>query len=137
VDSKRREADFTTQAPVRLTPKERWSGSLPTEWRKAIRLWVSQFDDCQRLGGIEPYSNCRVAGVVHRLVIDPSGGVVEVLLTDGVDWCRARWPIAHLGGQLRAAPGSGLIIRGIIRPDGAVPVMEDPSFEIVPGPRDG
>ena len=137
MDLERRDPRLSARPPGGLTSTERWNRPRSTEWSKAIRLWASQFDDCQWLGAIEPYSNCRIAGVVERLVIDPTGGVVEIVLTDGVDWCRARWAIAHLEGQLRAAPGSGLIIQGVIRPDGVVPVIEEPAFEIVPGPRDG
>jgi hypothetical protein len=85
---------------------------------------------------VEVYRFCRVAGVVKRLRIDPEAWVIEATITDAATELRARWRIRHPAAQLRAAPGSGLILEGVARvdPRGGL-VMVEPSFEIVPGPE--
>jgi hypothetical protein len=77
-----------------------------------------------------------VAGVVHRLRLDPRAGVVEVTITDGRTSLGARWAITRPMAQLRAAPGAGLILEGMARIDerGGL-VMVEPAFEIVAGPE--
>jgi hypothetical protein len=107
-------------------------------WNEEIQRWASEKGDCMWLGSVEPYRRCRVAGVVERLRIDPREGVLEVSITDGVDKLQARWEINHVEGQLRAAPGWGLILEGVAHPDGGAGLlMEEPAFEIVRGPRHG
>lgn len=101
-----------------------------------IRSWAAGYEDCLWLDKVEPYRICRVAGVVQRLRIDPSAGTVETTVTDGNSQLRARWVLRHQPLQLRAAPGSGLVLEGVARPDLTGEVLfEEPSFEIVPGPE--
>ena len=76
-----------------------------------------------------------MAGVVRRLRIDPRTGVIEVTITDGSTELGAQWAITRQVPQLRAAPGSGLILEGMARLDerGEL-LMVEPTFEIVAGP---
>jgi hypothetical protein len=85
---------------------------------------------------VELYRTCRVAGVVCRLRIDPRTGVIEVTITDGSTSLGARWAITRPVPQLRAAPGSGLILEGMARLDerGEL-LMVEPDFEIIAGPE--
>ena len=76
-----------------------------------------------------------MAGVVRQLRLDLGAGVIEVTITDGSTSLGARWAITQQVPQLRAAPGSGLILEGIARLDerGEM-LMVEPAFEIVAGP---
>jgi hypothetical protein len=104
-------------------------------WLERIRLWSAARHDCLWLDRVETYRHCRVAGVVTRLRLDPRAGVTDVSVTDGSASLSARWPIKGSLGQLRAAPGAGLILEGMARigPSGEM-LMLEPAFEIVPGP---
>jgi hypothetical protein len=77
-----------------------------------------------------------VAGVVRRLRIDPRTRVIEVTITDGSTSLGARWAITGQVPQLRAGPGTGLILEGMARLDerGEL-LMVEPAFEIVAGPE--
>ena len=105
-------------------------------WLEKIHRWAVGKDDCLWLDRVEVHRSCRVAGVVQRLRIDPRAAAIEVTITDATTRLRARWRIRHPAPQLRAAPGSGLILEGVARvdPSGDL-VMVEPSFEIVPGPE--
>jgi len=105
-------------------------------WLEKIRLWAAAREDCLWLDRVEVYRSCRVAGVVQRLRIDPRTAVIEATITDTAAQLRAQWRIRQPAPQLRAAPGSGLILEGVARvdPSGEL-VMIEPSFEIVPGPE--
>ena len=76
-----------------------------------------------------------MAGVVRQLRLDLGAGVIEVTITDGSTSLGARWAITQPVPQLRAAPGSGLILEGMARIDerGEL-LMVEPTFEIVAGP---
>jgi hypothetical protein len=101
----------------------------------AIRSWAAGRQDCLWLGKVELYRTCRVAGVVRRLRLDPRAGVIEVTITDGNTSLGAQWAITRPMQQLRAAPGSGLILEGMARIDGnGELVMREPAFKIVAGP---
>ena len=56
-------------------------------------------------------------------------------ITDGSTELGAQWAITRQVPQLRAAPGSGLILEGMARLDerGEL-LMVEPTFEIVAGP---
>jgi hypothetical protein len=58
-----------------------------------------------------------------------------VTITDGSTSLGAQWAIRRPVLQLRAAPGTGLILEGMARLDerGEL-LMVEPTFEIVPGP---
>jgi hypothetical protein len=76
-----------------------------------------------------------VAGVVRRLRIDPRQGVIRATITDGVNSLDAEWPICRPAAQLRAAPGTGLLLEGVARVDKSGRLlMVEPSFEILLGP---
>jgi hypothetical protein len=111
-------------------------GQTEKDWQAAVRVWVAGREDCLWLGKVELYRTCRVAGVVSRLLIDPRAGVIEVTVTDGSTSLGARWAITRPVPQLRAVPGSGLILEGMARLDerGEL-LMVEPAFEIVAGPE--
>lgn len=95
-------------------------------------MWASTRHDCLRLGEIEAYRPCGVAGVVERFRLDPQGGVVEATITDGNDSLTAQWVIRRPFQQFRATPGRGLILEGIahVNLDGRL-LMIEPNFEVV------
>jgi hypothetical protein len=105
-------------------------------WLEKIQRWAAGKEDCLWLDRVEVFRSCRVAGVVQRLRIDPEARAIEATITDAATQLRARWRIRTPAPQLRAAPGSGLILEGIARvdPRGGL-VMVEPSYEIVPGPE--
>jgi hypothetical protein len=123
---------------IRILPTSNGSplaGQSEKDWQAAVRSWAAAREDCLSLGKVELYRTSRVAGVVRRLRIDPRTRVIEVTITDGSTSLGARWAITKQGPQLRAAPGSGLILEGIARLDERGEMwMEEPAFEIVAGP---
>jgi hypothetical protein len=106
-------------------------------WLHEIRLWAAAREDCLWVAFVENYRNCRVAGVVTRLTLDPRAGVIEATINDGFDALVAQWPLRARMPQLRAAPGSGLILEGVAEVDdrGRI-VMREPKFEITSGPME-
>ena len=74
--------------------------------------------------------------MVTRLRIDPSDGVIELAISDGISTLAAQWPIRSAVPVLQAIPGFGLILEGIARvgPRGEL-LMVEPTFEILPGPE--
>jgi len=92
--------------------------------------------DCLWINRVETYTPSRVGGVVTRLRIDPSDGVIELAISDGISSLAAQWPIRPPVDVLKAIPGVGLILEGIARigPRGEL-LMVEPTFEILPGPE--
>lgn len=54
---------------------------------------------------LEPYEHCRVAGVVRRLRVDPTGGYIEATVNDGTGEVAARWPIRRSAPELAIVRG--------------------------------
>ncbi len=103
-------------------------------WRGKIRSWAATYADCVWLDRIELYRQCRVAGIVQRLRLDPEAGELRSTITDGTSSVSASWALIRHMPQLTAAPGMGLVLEGMPRIDisGDV-VFVDPIFEIVEG----
>jgi hypothetical protein len=114
--------------PKPKDPEEMW---IADAWS-----WAAALEDCLWLKNVETYRDCRVAGVVRKLRVDPGTSSVEARISDGTASLVARWHIQHPCAQLRAAPGAGLILQGPARigPDGGF-LMIEPDFEILPGPH--
>jgi len=81
---------------------------------------------------LQPYEQCRVVGVVERLIIDPVVGSIEVTATDGSDRIVARWSIRRPTPQLAIVPGGGIQLEGVPVAGEAGLVLIDPTFQIVP-----
>ena len=119
---------------MQLTKRERDSARA---YRDEVWLWAASKEDCLWLEKVYPYIGCRVAGVVERLRIDPEQARIVATITDGTASLSASWSLAGGHAQLRATPGKGLILEGTPRLDSAgLPIMLEPVFEIVPGPRE-
>jgi hypothetical protein len=116
--------------PKPKDPEEMWTADA---WS-----WAAALEDCLWLKNVEAYRDCRVAGVVRKLRVDPGRHSIEAMICDGTTSLAARWDIRDPCRQLRAAPGSGLILQGPARigPDGGF-LMIEPDFDIVPGPQMG
>ena len=105
-------------------------------WREKVRLWAAGHTDCLWLDRVELYRDCRVAGIVQRLRLDPFEGELRSTITDGESFVTASWPLARHMPQLAAAPGSGLILQGMPRIEASGDVVfVEPQFEIVSGPE--
>lgn len=95
-----------------------------------LQLWVVSQGVSAYLVDLPLDEPCRVAGLIHRLRIDPEAGVIEASITDGTWGLSARWPIRRPTPQLELAPGRTVVMEGIaaIDPDGRL-AMDAPSFE--------
>ncbi|MGH7215219.1 MAG: hypothetical protein ACREIT_10700 [Tepidisphaeraceae bacterium] len=120
---------------MRLIPKPQ---DLEEMWTADVWSWAAAFEDCLWLKNVDTYRDCRVAGVVRQLRVDPGRHSVEARISDGTASLTARWDIQDPCRQLGAAPGTGLILQGPagIGPDGEF-LMLEPDFDIVPGPHMG
>lgn len=102
---------------------------------RRVWLWAAAREDCLWLDKVVPSRECRVAGVVSRLRLDPEARRIETTISDGASSLVARWELRAPLSQLRAAPGAGLILEGIARMDSeGTFFMVEPEYEIVPGP---
>ncbi|MDR2567234.1 MAG: OB-fold nucleic acid binding domain-containing protein [Bifidobacteriaceae bacterium] len=91
-----------------------------------------------RVGGVKPINSvgdretAKVTGVIRSVAIGPRGpkAMFEVELTDGSGDLRVVW----LGQRqiLGLEPGRQLICQGLVARDGAIRVMRDPYYELVP-----
>jgi hypothetical protein len=101
-----------------------------------VRLWADGHQDCLWLDKVEPYRSCRVAGVVRRLRLDPAKSVLETIISDGKSMLRARWPLERSSPLLRAVPGTGVILEGMVLldPSGEA-VLAEPAFDLTEGPE--
>lgn len=84
---------------------------------------------------VEPYTACRVAGVVQRLRLEPTIGFVEATILDGTGVLAARWHLGRPTPQLAAVPGTGLVLEGVPLPEGERLIMHEPSYELAPFPH--
>ena len=104
-------------------------------WLAVVYRWAAARKGCVRLGDIEPYESCRVAGVIRRLRVDPGNGEVEATIIDGTGSLVASWAVREGASQLGATPGLGLILRGVARVGRKGELtMPEPEFELLPGP---
>ena len=96
-----------------------------------LSLWAVSMGVTSLLIDVEPYERCRVAGVVERLVLDPSAGSIEATISDGIATMRARWPFHRACLELSLAPGRRVVLDGFsaVGPDGCV-FLDQPSFQI-------
>jgi hypothetical protein len=105
------------------------------EWSRRVWLWAAAREECLWLDKDVPSRECRVAGVVSRLRLDPEARRIETTISDGAASLVARWELRWPPSELRAAPGVGLILEGIVRMDSeGTFFMVEPKFEVVPGP---
>lgn len=103
-------------------------------WRNKIRSWAAKHPDCLRLDRVELYEPCRVAGIVRRLRLDPMVGELRATITDGTSSVSASWTLSRHMPQLKAAPGTGLILEGMARIDESGDIVfVEPTIEIVEG----
>ena len=85
---------------------------------------------------LDPYAHCRVAGIVERLHIDPSAGIIAAEVNDGTGTIVARWPIRRPTPELAVAPGRAVLLDGMVELDVAGGrVLTDPDFQIARVPE--
>jgi hypothetical protein len=116
--------------------RHRMDVGAEARYLEKIRLWADDYPDCLWLDKVEPYRSCRVAGVVRRLRLDPASSLLETTISDGKSMLRARWPLERSSPLLRAVPGTGVILEGmvLVDPSGEA-VLAEPAFELTKGPE--
>lgn len=107
------------------------NGSDEDRFLFELQAWVLSFAPSVWLIDIQPYESCRVAGVVRKLRIDPKGGSIDAVITDGTGEASARWQIRRPTPQLAVAPGRGVVLEGLttLVPDGSVG-FDEPHFVV-------
>jgi hypothetical protein len=105
-------------------------------WLFELQLWTVSWGTSAFLVDLAPYESCRVAGVVERLRVDPSAGVIEALISDGTASVLAQWQIGGPTPQLAVTPGRAVVLQGVtgIGSDGQL-ILREPSFETVSFPQ--
>lgn len=111
----------------------------PDELRaEALREWVASLEGVIPIGHIQQRCECKVAGVVRNIRIDPRRGTgsIEATLIDGSGEMIAKWLGRPKMSGIRL--GMGLIVQGIAGKDanGDVVVL-NPEYELVPRPEHG
>jgi hypothetical protein len=96
-----------------------------------LQLWTVSQGISTWLIDLNPYEECRVAGIVRQLRIDPRAGVIEAVIADGTGTVLARWAIRRPAPELAVSPGRAVVLEGLsgIGPDGE-PVLRNPSFQL-------
>jgi hypothetical protein len=101
------------------------------KWLLELQLWVlscgaSLCIDLDRCGW------ARVAGVVDRLLIDPTRGNFEASITDGTGFVTARWSVGSPALCRAVVPGRRVIVEGFVsESDHGIPILADPRYEVV------
>jgi hypothetical protein len=93
---------------------------------------LAPVDGVKPIGQVGERQTARVTGVIRSIAIGPRGPrpVFEAELTDGSGDLRVIW----LGQRqiLGLEPGRQLVCQGLVATDGAIRVMRDPYYELVP-----
>lgn len=111
----------------------------PEEAReKNLSAWAATLEGALPIRDARPRQQCRVAGVIQNIRIDPraGSGSIEATITDGTGDIVARW----LGRQSLSGIGlgAGLVLEGIvgIDPAGERTIL-NPEYRLVQGPEHG
>ena len=111
----------------------------PEEVRaKNLSVWASAVEGALPISDVRPRQQCRVAGVIQNIRIDPraGSGSIEATITDGTGELVAKW----LGRQSLSGIGLGvgLVLEGIVGTDPAgEPTILNRAYQLVPGPEHG
>jgi hypothetical protein len=110
--------------------------SAEERWLFELQLWAVSQGISTWLVDLGPYEACRVAGIVERLRIDPSAGVIEGSVSDGTASVVAQWSISRPTPQLAVTPGRAVLLEGVagIGLDGEL-ALWNPSFQPVSFPE--
>jgi hypothetical protein len=114
-----------------------WSVESEEElYLSKIRAWAAEHNDCLWLDKVEPFSWCRVAAVVRKMRLDPEASTLDVTVSDGRSTLVARWPLERSSPQMKAVPGTGVILEGTAVTDssGAI-VLVEPRCKIAGRPE--
>ena len=82
-----------------------------TDGLTELELWVVSVG-ASLACDVKPCQSCRVAGVVERLRIDPSEGVIDATVSDGTGSITARWPASFRLDRMAITPGRLVILDG-------------------------
>jgi len=105
-------------------------------WLAELQLWAVSNGASTWLIDLEPYTSCRVVGVVERVRIDPVSGWLQATITDGTAEVVARWFIRRPTPELAAVPGRGVALEGaaLIGDNGEL-ILSEPALETLPFPQ--
>lgn len=104
---------------------------LEAQYLFRLQTWALSLAPSVWLIDLQPYENCRVAGVIRKLRIDPVDGAIDAVITDGTAEVSARWQIRRPTPQVAIVPGRGVALEGltIVAPDGSI-ALDEPRFEV-------
>ena len=104
-------------------------------WLLELQLWAVSQGITSWLIDLCPYEECRVAGIVDRLVIDPTISVIRAFVNDGTGTVVADWAIRRPTPELALCPGRAVVLEGIAGVEINGLVLHEPSFETVSFPE--
>ncbi|MBA2272426.1 MAG: hypothetical protein H0W21_00790 [Actinobacteria bacterium] len=105
---------------------------------RKLRAWSSGVASVTPIARIDPTWPCCFAGVIQSVRIDPRDRSVEAFINDGTGCITARWTDRTSFSDLHVTPGMGFIATGLPTVgDKKQLMMNEPSYEVVPGPQGG
>lgn len=106
-------------------------------WDDKVRTWARAVPGAHPIERAEAGQHCAIAGVVESMRIDPLGGTIEAVVSDGTGRMRVKWPIPHPTSTRRGSPGRAFFLTGlsVATPEGGL-TLEDASWWEIEGPEE-
>jgi hypothetical protein len=107
-------------------------------WVDKVRTWACAVPGAHPIAHAEAGRRVDFAGVVESIRIDPIGGTIQAVVTDGTGRMRVEWSIARLTSAGRTLPGHALFLTGlaVATPEGDL-MLRDPFWREIRGPEQG
>jgi hypothetical protein len=107
-------------------------------WVDKVRTWARAVPGAHPIAHAEAGRRVDFAGVVESIRIDPIGGTIQAVVTDGTGRMRVEWSIARLTSAGRTLPGHAFFLTGlaVATPEGDL-MLQDPFWREIRGPEQG
>ena len=106
-------------------------------WVDKIRAWAGTVPGAHPIAYAEAGRRGDFAGVVESIRIDPVGGTIQAVVTDGTGRMTVEWPITRPTSAHHALPGHALFLTGlaVATPEGEL-MLQDAFCREIRGPEE-
>jgi hypothetical protein len=106
-------------------------------WVDKVRTWARAVPGAHPIAHAEAGRRVDFAGVVESIRIDPIGGTIQAVVTDGTGRMTVEWPITRPTSAHRALAGHAFFLTGlaVATPEGGL-MLQDASWREIRGPEE-